>query len=66
MKNYECRVQNIGRFRIGAEFILHFAFCDLHLSGWGHHFQAGVVQPQSTALPRLRRRCNSVHPLHFD
>ena len=28
-------------------------------------FQAGVVQQQNTALPRLRRRCDSVHPLQF-
>jgi hypothetical protein len=26
---------------------------------------AGVVQQQNAALPRLRRRCDSVHPLHF-
>ena len=31
----------------------------------GTPFQAGVVQQQNTALPRLRRRCDSVHPLHF-
>ena len=26
---------------------------------------AGVVQQQNAAVPRLRRRCDSVHPLHF-
>ena len=28
-------------------------------------FQAGVVQQQNVAVPRPRRRCDSVHPLHF-
>ena len=31
----------------------------------GTPFQAGVVQEQNAAVPRLRRRCDSVHPLHF-
>ena len=31
----------------------------------GTPFQAGVVQQENTAVPRLRRRCDSVHPLHF-
>ena len=31
----------------------------------GTPFHAGVVQQQNAAVPRLRRRCNSVHPLHF-
>ena len=31
----------------------------------GTPFQAGVVQQQNAAVPRLRRRCDSVHPLHF-
>ena len=31
----------------------------------GTPFQAGVVQQQNAAVPRPRRRCNSVHPLHF-
>ena len=26
---------------------------------------AGVVQQQNAAVPRPRRRCDSVHPLHF-
>ncbi len=26
---------------------------------------AGVVQQRNAAVPRLRRRCDSVHPLHF-
>ena len=31
----------------------------------GTPFHAGVVQQQNAAVPRLRRRCNTVHPLHF-
>ena len=31
----------------------------------GTPFQAGVVQQQNAAVPRPRRRCDSVHLLHF-
>ena len=31
----------------------------------GTPFHAGVVQQQNAAVPRPRRRCDSVHPLHF-